>query len=140
GGPGDNQSLAKQLTNLSAAFATASQGPTSSARRIGVMNALNNLAGTFSNVYGTITSLRSQIDQQAVSSITSTNSLIKQIFDLNTQITGSAVNGDKSSTLLDQRDVALSNPAKVIGIKTSTNPDGSINVSTEDGINLVSNT
>ena len=140
GGPGDNQSLATQMTNLSAAFATASQAPTSSASRIGVMNALNNLAGTFSNVYGTITSLRSQIDQQAVSSITSTNSLIKQIFDLNTQIKGSAVNGDQSSALLDQRDVALSNLAKVIGIKTSTNPDGSINVSTEDGINLVSNT
>ena len=140
GGPGDNQSLAKQLTNLSAAFATASQAPTSSASRIGVMNALNNLAGTFSNVYGTISSLRSQIDQQAVASISSTNSLIKQIFDLNTQIKGSAVNGDQSSALLDQRDVALGNLAKVIGIKTSTNPDGSINVSTEDGINLVSNT
>ena len=123
GGPGDNQSLATQMTNLSAAFATASQAPTSSASRIGVMNALNNLAGTFSNVYGTITSLRSQIDQQAVSSITSTNSLIKQIFDLNTQIKGSAVNGDQSSALLDQRDVALSNLAKVIGIKTSSNPD-----------------
>jgi len=61
GGPGDNQSLATQMTNLSAAFATASQAPTSSASRIGVMNALNNLAGTFSNVYGTISSLRSQI-------------------------------------------------------------------------------
>src|SRR6185369_8332677 len=67
-------------------------------------------------------------------------SLIKQIFDLNTQIKGSAITGDQSSALLDQRDVALGNLAKVIGIKTSTNPDGSINVSTEDGINLVSNT
>jgi flagellar hook-associated protein 1 FlgK len=140
GGPGDNQSLATQMTNLSAAFATASQAPTSSASRIGVMNALNSLAGTVSNVYGTITSLRTQIDQQAVSSITSTNSLIKQIFDLNTQIKGTTISGDQSSALLDQRDVALSNLAKVIGIKTSDNPDGSVNVSTLDGINLVSNT
>ena len=44
GGPGDNQSLATGLTNLSAAFATASQAPTSSASRTGVMNALNSLA------------------------------------------------------------------------------------------------
>src|ERR1041385_2270293 len=79
GSPGDNQSLGTQLTNLASAFATASQAPTSSASRIGVMNALNNIAGTFSNVYGTISSLRSQIDQQAVASISSTNSLIKQI-------------------------------------------------------------
>ena len=34
----------------------------------------------------------------------------------------------------------LSNLAQVMGIKTSTNADGSVNVSTADGINLVSNT
>src|SRR5882757_8507417 len=38
GGPGDNQSLATQMTNLSAAFANASQAPTSSASRTGVTN------------------------------------------------------------------------------------------------------
>jgi len=140
GGPGDNQSLAKQLTNLASAFATASQSPTSSAGRTGVINALNDLSSTFNNVFGTISSLRSQIDQQTVSGITSTNSLLKQVFDLNTQIKNATVQSDQPSALLDQRDVALTNLAKVIGIKTSANPDGSVNVSTEDGINLVSNT
>jgi len=140
GGPGDNQSLAKQLTNLASAFATASQSPTSSAGRTGVINALNDLSSTFNNVFGTISSLRSQIDQQTVSGITSTNSLLKQVFDLNTQIKNATVQSDQPSALLDQRDVALTNLANVIGIKTSANPDGSVNVSTEDGINLVSNT
>jgi flagellar hook-associated protein 1 FlgK len=140
GGPGDNQSLATQLTNLASAFATASQSPTSSASRTGVTNALNSLATTFNNVFGTISSLRSQIDQQTASSISSTNSLIKQIFDLNSQIKNANAQNQQPSALLDQRDVALSNLAKIIGIKTSANPDGSVNVSTEDGINLVSNT
>ena len=140
GGPGDNQSLATQLTNLASAFATASQSPTSSASRTGVTNALNNLASTFNTVFGTISSLRNQIDQQTVSAVTSTNSLIKQIFDLNTQIKNATSQNSQPSALLDQRDVALSNLAKVIGIKTSANPDGSVNVSTADGINLVSNT
>ena len=141
GAPGDNQSLASQLTSLASAFATASQAPTSSASRTGVINALNNLASTFSNVFGTISSLRTQIDQQTASSISSTNALIKQVFDLNTQIRNdTATGGDQTSGLLDERDVALTNLAKVMGIKTSQNPDGSINVSTEDGVNLVSNT
>ena len=140
GGPGDNQSLATGLTDLASAFATASQAPTSSAGRTGVMNALSSLASDFSNVFGTISALRNQIDQQTVSSISSTNTLIKQIFDLNTQIKNTTATGDQSSALLDQRDVALNNLAQVIGIKTSTNPDGSLNVSTTDGINLVSNT
>jgi len=140
GGPGDNQSLATQMTNLAKAFATASQSPTSSASRTGVTNALSNLATTFNNVFGTISSLRSQIDQQTVSATSSTNTLIKQIFDLNTQIKNATAQDNAPSALLDQRDVALNNLAKVIGIKTSANPDGSVNVSTEDGINLVSNT
>ena len=140
GGPGDNQSLATGLTNLSSAFATASQAPTASASRLGVANALTNLAGEFSTASGTITSLQSQIDQQAVNAIGPANSLIKQVFDLNTQIRTATAAGDTASGLLDQRDTALTSLSQTLGIKTSLNADGSVNVSTTDGVNLVSNT
>jgi flagellar hook-associated protein 1 len=140
GGPGDNQSLATGLTNLASAFATASQAPTSTASRTGVTNALSSLANSFSSVSSTISALQTQVDQQAVNSISSTNTLIKQIYDLNSQIKTANAGGDQSSALLDQRDVALGNLSQVMGIKTSANPDGSVNVSTTDGVNLVSNT
>jgi flagellar hook-associated protein 1 len=140
GGPGDNQSLATQLTNVASAFAVASQAPSSSASQTGVINSLNNLASTFSNVSSTISSLQGQIDQQVVNSVGSTNSLIQQIYQLNSQIKTANANGDDSSALLDQRDTALTSLAQVIGIKTTTNSDGSVNVSTTDGVNLVSNT
>jgi flagellar hook-associated protein 1 FlgK len=140
GGPGDNQSLATGLTNLSSAFATASQAPTSSASRTGVMNALTNLANSFSTVSNTISALQKQIDQQAVNSIGGANTLIKQIYDLNTQIKTATAAGDTASGLLDQRDVALDNLSQVMGIRSVTNGDGSVTVSTTDGINLVSNT
>jgi flagellar hook-associated protein 1 FlgK len=140
GGPGDNQSLATGLTSLASAFATASQAPTSSASRTGVMNALNNLASDFSTVGGTISSLRDQIDQQVVNSISSTNTLIKQIFDLNSQIRNASAGGDQNSGLLDQRDTALNNLAQIMDIKTTPNADGSVSVATADGVNLVSNT
>jgi flagellar hook-associated protein 1 FlgK len=140
GKPGDNQSLATGLTDLANAFATASQAPTSSASRTGVMNALNNLASQFSSVGGTISSMRDQIDQQVTNSISSTNTLIKQIYDLNTQIRNAGAGGDQNSGLLDQRDVALTNLAQIMDIKTTPNADGSVSVSTADGVNLVSNT
>jgi flagellar hook-associated protein 1 FlgK len=140
GGPGDNQSLATGLSNLSAAFATASQAPTSSASRTGVMNALTNLANSFSSVSNTITSLRAQIDQQVSNSIGGANTLIKQIFDLNTQIKTATAGGDTASALLDQREVALGNLSKIMAIRATPNADGSVNVATPDGINLVSNT
>ncbi|HVW74013.1 MAG TPA: flagellar hook-associated protein FlgK [Rhizomicrobium sp.] len=140
GGPGDNQSLATQLTNVASAFATASQSPNSSASQTGVINALNGLASTFSNVSSTISSLQNQVDQQVVNSVGSTNTLIQQIYQLNAQIKTANASGNQASALLDQRDTALTNLAQVIGIKTTTNADGSVNVSTTDGVNLVSNT
>jgi len=140
GQPGDNQSIATGLTNLAQAFATASQAPTSSASRTAVVNALNALASNFSSASNTITALQKQIDQQAVNSIGSTNTLIKQIYDLNSQIKTANASGDTASALLDQRDVVLTNLGQVLGIRTSENADGSVNVSTTDGINLVSNT
>jgi flagellar hook-associated protein 1 FlgK len=140
GAPGDNQSLATQLTSLSSAFATASQAPTSSASRTGVLNALNGLASTFSNVSGTITSLQGQIDKQVVSGIASTNTLIKQVYDLNQQIRTATASGDQASALLDQRDVVLNNLSQTMGIRTTPQGDGSVIVSTTDGVNLVSNT
>lgn len=140
GQPGDNQSIATGLTNLAAAFATASQAPTSSASRTAVVNAMNALANNISGASSTISSLQSQIDQQVVNSIGSTNTLIKQIYDLNTQIKTANASGDQASALLDQRDTALSQLGQVMGIRTNTNADGSVTVSTDDGTNLVSNT
>jgi flagellar hook-associated protein 1 FlgK len=140
GAPGDNQSLATGLTNLSAAFATASQSPGSSSSYTAILNSLQNVASDISNVSGSISSLQSQIDGQVVSSISPTNALIKQVFDLNQQIKTAAASGDTSSALLDQRDVALTSLSKTMGIKVTQQSDGSMNVATTDGINLVSNT
>lgn len=140
GGPGDNQSLATGLTNLTAALATASQAPTASASQTGVANALQGLASTVSNASSTITSLQGQIDQQVVSAVPSVNNLIQQVYNLNQQITGSNAAGDSSSSLLDQRDSVLQSLGKMIGINVTQQSNGSVFVSTSDGVNLVSNT
>jgi flagellar hook-associated protein 1 FlgK len=140
GGPGDNQSLATGLTNLSAAYGLASQSPTSSASYTSVLNALNNVASQISNVYGTITTLQGQVDKQVASAIPSTNALIQQIYQLNQQIKNATASGSDSSALADQRDVALTALSKTMGIRINQQSDGGINVTTTDGINLVSNT
>jgi flagellar hook-associated protein 1 FlgK len=140
GGPGDNQSLATGLTNLSSAFATASQAPSSSSSYTAVLNSLNGVASDISNVSSTISSLQSQVDSQVVSAIPSTNSLIQQIYSLNQQIKTATAAGDTSSALMDQRDVALNTLSQTMGIRISQQADGSDNVTTTDGINLVSNT
>jgi flagellar hook-associated protein 1 len=140
GAPGDNQSLATQLTNVASAFAVASQSPTSGASQTGVVNALSSLASTISDVSGTITQMQGQVDQQAVSSVSSTNSLIQQIYNLNTQISATTAAGGDASGLQDQQQQALTSLSQTIGIKTITNANGTVTVSTTDGMNLVSST
>jgi flagellar hook-associated protein 1 FlgK len=140
GGPGDNQSLATGLTNLAAAFGVASQAPSSSSSSTAVLNSMQGLARDISNVSNTISSLQAQVDNQVVNSIASTNDLIKQIYTLNQQIKTQTVSGNTSSALLDQRDNALNSLSKIIGIRVNQQSDGGFNVTTTDGINLVSNT
>jgi flagellar hook-associated protein 1 FlgK len=140
GAPGDNQSLATGLTNLSSAFATASQAPSSSSSYTAVMNALQNVSSDIGNVSNSISGLQSQIDGQVSSTISPTNALIKQVFDLNQQIKTATAAGDTSSAMLDQRDQALATLSQTMGIKVTTQSDGSVNVATTDGVNLVSNT
>jgi flagellar hook-associated protein 1 FlgK len=140
GGPGDNQSLATGLTNLQKAFATASQAPTSPSSAAAILGALNGLSNNIGNVTQTISALQSQVDTQTVSSVADTNTLIKQVFDLNIQVRNAAAHGDTASGLADQRDLALQSLSQKMGIKVITGTDGSIQVTTTDGTNLVSTT
>ena len=141
GGPGDNQSLATGLTNLGAAFGVASQAPSSSSSSTAVLNSLQGLATDISNTSSTISSLQSQVDSQVVNSeFSSTNTLIQQVYTLNQQIKTSTAAGNTSSALLDQRDNALNTLSQTMGIRVTQQSDGGVNVTTTDGINLVSNT
>ena len=140
GAPGDNQSLATGLNNLQSSLATASQAPSAPSSTAAIVNALNGVSGDINNVSSTIGSLQTQIDGQVVSSVSETNALIKQVFDLNTQIRNGSAAGGSDDGLADQRDLALQNLSQKLGIKVTTNSDGSAQVSTTDGVNLVSNT
>jgi flagellar hook-associated protein 1 FlgK len=137
GQPGDANSLTSQLTNVSSALGQAALAPAASANQLGALNSFQNLASTISNLSSQVGSLRDQVDQQVSTSISGVNTLIKQVYDLNTQIKTAQIGGDNSSALLDQRDVALNNLSQLVGIRTINQPDGRVSVMTEDGVNLV---
>ena len=140
GGPGDNQSLSTRLTNLQSAMATASHAPTAAASYTGILTALEGVAGQIANVSGTITAMQTQIDGQVANSIAEVNGLIKQVFTLNIAIKNALVGGNGDTGLSDQRDVALAALADKMDIRIAQQPDGSLQVATVDGTNLVSQT
>jgi flagellar hook-associated protein 1 FlgK len=137
GSPGDGNSLGSQLDNIFAALATASQAPNTSTSQQSVLTALQGFANTINNTSSSISSLQTQVDGQIGSSISSVNSLIKNVYDLNQQIQTATLAGDTSSGLLDQRDLAVQQLSGLIGVRTSTQANGQMTVMTQDGVNLV---
>ena len=140
GQPGDGTSLGSQLDNVFSALASASSAPTTSANQQGVLSSLQNLATTISTTSNNLSSLQSQVDQQVSSSISTVNSTIQNIYNLNQQIQTATLAGNDSSGLLDQRDVAVQNLSALIGVKTTTGADGQMTVMTQDGTTLVGDT
>ena len=73
-------------------------------------------------------------------SIGTVNTLIKQVYDFNTQIQTANAAGDTSNGLLDQRDQAVQKLSQMIGVRTAENSNGQLVVSTADGVQLVGDT
>jgi flagellar hook-associated protein 1 FlgK len=140
GQPGDGSSLNAKLDNIFSALATASQAPSSSTSQQSVLTALQSLATTISGMSSSVTTLQTQVDGQISSSISSANSLIKNIYNLNQQIQTATLAGDPSSGLLDQRDQAVQQLSSLIGVRVNEQPNGQLIVSTQDGVNLVGDT
>jgi len=137
GQPGDGSAITTQLGNIFSAIGQAQLSPTSTMSQQSVLGAMQSFASNVSQLAGSIQTLQGQVDQQVTNTIGTVNSLIKQIYDLNTQIATAQAEGDTSSSLLDQRDIAVQNLSQQLGVKTSSQSNGALTVMTQDGVNLV---
>lgn len=89
------------------------------------------LASTITTMAGRVTQERSDLNNQVIAMTSDINRLTTQIAQLNTQIvTTEAGTVGKSDAvgLRDQRDQALTDLSKLIGIKVEQQPDGSDNI------------
>jgi flagellar hook-associated protein 1 FlgK len=137
GQPGDGAAITTQLGNIFSALGQAQLSPTSAMSQQSVVGAMQSFASNVSQLAGSIQTLQGEVDQQVTNSIGTVNSLIKQVYNLNTQIATAQAEGDTSTSLLDQRDIAVKNLSQQLGVKTVTQSNGSVSVMTQDGVNLV---
>lgn len=140
GKPGDGTALTSQLDNVFTALGNVALAPTSSTNQQAVLTQFQSLADTVTNLSGSLSKLQTTVDQQVTSSIGSVNTMIKQIYDLNSQISTANAAGDGASGLLDRRDQVLQQLSQQIGLRTSDGPNGQLVVSTQDGVQLVGDT
>jgi len=138
GEPGDGSSIGSRLDAVYAALGQSALDPSSLANRLGALNRFNGLAQEISNLAGSISDMRTAADQQIGSVVSEANIVIKKITDLNPLIQHATIAGDTGSGLLDQRDTLVSQLSSLIGIRTLTQADGRMFISTTDGVQLVS--
>lgn len=131
--------LQTALDNFYSSFSSVANSPGSSSVRQAALGSASSLTSVYNTLGQQLSQQSTDVNQQIGNTVTSINSLSKQIATLNGQIAQSSVNGSPNS-LLDQRDQLVQQLAGLTGMSASTNSDGSVSVYTSAGGTLVSGT
>ena len=134
-----NYSMASQLNNLigspTAGISTAitayftglqnvANDPSSLATRQGAMSAAQTLASQISATGAQYDQLRQTVNQQLTTTVNQINGYSKQIADLNAQIANASGQGQPPNQLLDQRDQAVADLSKAVGVSVVQGANG----------------
>lgn len=131
--------LSTALQGFYGAFSDVANNPTSTASRQALISQAQSVSSSFQNASGQLNSLNTDVNSRITADVTQINSIAKAISTLNNQIvTGTAQNGGQQpNELLDQRDQLVSNLSQLVGISTTTDPNGALNVFVGNGQPLV---
>ncbi len=131
--------LTTALQNYYSAWSTLANDPTSTASRQALLSQAQSVASAFQSTNGQLQSLNSGIDQGITADVTQINSIGSSIAALNTQIEAASAgaSGQPPNDLIDQRDELVSNLSQLVGISTTTDSNGALNVFIGNGQPLV---
>jgi flagellar hook-associated protein 1 len=131
--------LSTALQSFYSAFSDVANNPTSTASRQALIGQAQSVASSFQNASGALNSLNTDVNSRITADVTQINSIAKAISALNGQIvTGTAQDGGQQpNELLDQRDQLVSSLSQLVGISTTTDPNGALNVFVGNGQPLV---
>lgn len=125
------------LDGFFSALSAASVEPTSTPLRQQIIEAAKALGQTVNNISQIVSNQALAVRQQREVAVDQVNSAITEIAALNEKITQSNGAGLNTSSLEDQRDAKVDALAKLVGLQTTLQPDGAINLSLRGGQPLV---
>ena len=131
--------LSTALQSFYSAFSDVANNPTSTASRQALLGQAQSVASSFQNASGDLNSLNTDVNSRITADVTQINSIASAISSLNKQIVvGTAQDGNQPpNELLDQRDQLVTNLSQLVGISTTTDANGSLNVFVGNGQPLV---
>jgi flagellar hook-associated protein 1 FlgK len=131
--------LTTAMQNYYSAWSTVADDPTSSSARQALIGDAQSVATSIQTTNSQLQNLNTSINSGITSDVGQINTLTANIASLNQQISvNSGENGGQApNELLDQRDQALSSLSKLVGVTTTTDKDGALNVFVGNGQPLV---
>jgi len=131
--------LSTTLQSFYNAWSDVANNPTSTASRQALLGQAQDVANSFQNASSDLNSLNTDVNSRITSDVQQINSIASAISTLNQQIvvaTGQDGN-QPPNELLDQRDQLVSNLSQLVGVSTTTDTNGSLNVFVGNGQPLV---
>ena len=129
--------LTTALQTYYSGWSAVADDPASAPAREALLGDANALAANLNSTSSQLQGLNSDVNTRITADVNQINSLGTQISTLNTQIAQSTGSGQAPNQLLDQRDQLVSNLSQLVGVTTTSNTDGSINVYLGNGQPLV---
>jgi flagellar hook-associated protein 1 FlgK len=131
--------LSTSLQSFYSSFSNVANNPTSTASRQALLGNAQAVATSFQNASSELSSLNTDVNSRITADVQQINSIASAISTLNQQIVvGTAQDGNQPpNELMDQRDQLVSNLSQLVGISTTTDPDGALNVFVGNGQPLV---
>lgn len=119
--------LQAQLSSFWSSFDTLAATPSSLAARQQVVDQAQVVASTLNGSSGKLQGDYSQVAQEVSTAVARDNALLRQIAQLNTAVVGAQPTGG-AAALVDQRSQLLGQLASNLGVTTSTQANGSLDV------------
>jgi flagellar hook-associated protein 1 FlgK len=131
--------LTTAMQNYYSGWSTVADDPTSTSARQALIGDAQSVATSLQTTNTQLQTLNTGINSGITSDVTQINTLTASIASLNQQISISTGenSGQQPNELLDQRDSAISSLSKLVGISTTTDSNGGVNVFIGNGQPLV---
>lgn len=131
--------LSPAMANFFKGVQDATANPSSIASRQSMLSASQSLVSQFQAIDSRLTEIRTGVNSQITSEVTTINAYAQKLADINQNIINAqaAGNGQPPNDLLDQRDQLVSQLNKEIRVQTVTQADGTYSVFIGNGQPLV---
>lgn len=139
GTPGGAGTLETSFSNLTSAVQALSANSGTFSAQSAVVTAAQNMAQQLNATTQGIQALRTNVQQDISTSVSTANAAMSQISNLNSQLQGMSPSDPSAAALEDQRDTAINQLAQLMDVRVSNDGNNQVSIYTNSGVQLVGN-